>query len=309
MTKRFFILYYDRLLVGFALVALIVSVGWFWQAQGEVRRIRAQPVAVRLSNSAYQPVVLRPAAPASERWAKPTAQAAGAGWVYELFTPPVVFYHQKSATFTVIPPLDSTETNAPFTLELVSVKRELYRLQLAGYFGEPGAYTVVFTNPNAPGTVRAREGERLVDLGVLIKQFSVTRVALERQGASTGFEVAAQVELLDKHTGAAVMLDSRSQKFTEAPVALVRFSASTGSSNRAVREGEEFSDRGYIYRIERINPVPAEVTVTRTQPGVALSETKILHPSIDTSAPRKALAQDSTHSLPRLATGLVTKEK
>ena len=62
MTKRFFILYYDRLLVGFALVALIVSVGWFWQAQGEVRRIRAQPVVVRLSNSAYQPAVLQPAA-------------------------------------------------------------------------------------------------------------------------------------------------------------------------------------------------------------------------------------------------------
>lgn len=306
--RRVFPDHYDRWLLGLIVAAVATSLGWFWRAQADVRRIRALPVTGRWTIDGYKPVDLRVGAAVYEPWAKPAVQSAGTGWLYEIFTPPVVFYHKPSAAFTVMPPLESAEATSSFNLELLGVKPELYRLQLAGYFGEPGAYTAVFTSAGVPGALRARAGEELDELGITLKSFSVRRVALDPADEWPVDEVAAFAELVDGLSGSTVILDSRRQKFTDASLAIIKLPASDGIA-REVHEGDLFSDHDFTYSIAHIQRDPAEVVVSRHQSGAAFTETRILRPAPADNAETASQGHDSKNTFHRPATGIATNKK
>jgi hypothetical protein len=300
--------HYDRLLLSLVTVALVTSLGWFWCAQWDVRRIRGLPVAIRSSTLDYQSEVLPVPDAHYEPWPKPAVQSAGGGWLYELFTPPSVFYNQRSESFTVTPPSDAIETNSSFNLELLAVKRELYRLQLAGYFGGPGAYTVAFTSPGKSAVLLAREGEEIEGFGIRLKHFSVGSVLLEHRDNWPVNEVAAFADLIDERAGITVTLDSRWPTYTDAPVATVKIASETGASRQA-HEGDEFSDSGSIYRIEHIRFDPAEVVVTRRRLGVSTVDTGTLRPVAGQPKLYDRHADDSKYFSSRPATGLATNAK
>lgn len=241
---------------------------------------------------------------------KPASQSTGAGWLYELFTPPMVFYNSESASFTVMPPLDSITANTPFDLELLGVRQEPYRLQLVGYFGERGAYTAIFTALNQPGILRARGGERLEKIGVTLKSFSVNHV---RSGAPAKEspaidEIAAFAELIDHDTGKLVLFDSRTPTFNDTAIAVMRSPAHADVS-REVRAGGMFFDGRYTYRIESVQFAPPEVVVSRHEADAPVSETMTLRPAVGDGTEATKHAGNSKNLFPRPATGLATTVK
>lgn len=268
---------YDKLLVGLGAALLAVSGGWMGVHQVDITRLQLQPVTVELAGAAYVASGLRlPDAPTSA-WSKPAAQSQGNGWLYEVFTPPVIYYNTLAKSFTVTAPMNLAEDGAPFDLELLDVKFEPYRLQLVGYFGEPGDFLAAFVSPNQPETWLARSGRRFDQLGLTLKSFDVKKVVVAHTDEWPVYDVAALAVLFDEKSGTEVVLDSRARRLTDTPFAVLRFVAG-GSAPRTLHEGDTFSDDTGSYRIERIQVDPPEVVVARQTPGLPRPETRILRP-------------------------------
>lgn len=258
-----------------ALAALIGAAGWTWREQGPLRRLQAGPAAADWAGAVYMPAAL-PELPADDReWTRPAAQSAGGEWVYELFTPPVIYYQATAHAFTVTPPVDPAEKpRSPFGLELLAVRREPFRLQLVGYVGAPGGYTAAFVSAETTQTLLARPGQRFDQLGLVLKAFELRRVSV---GASAS-DAGPVATLHDERSGAEVTLDARGPALTDTPLAVLRVGAGTTAKPRVVRQGDVLRQDDAIFRVERIQLDPPEVVVARQARGQSHPETRVLRP-------------------------------
>lgn len=264
-------------LLGLATAIAAASFLWLWRQQGVLRILRAQPVAVHLTGSPYESANLKLPESRGAVWPKASPQSSGQDWLYEVFTPPVIYYNRLARAFSVTPPLYAGEDRGPFGLELLEVKQEQFRLQLVGYFGAPGDYLAAFTSPSQPETLLARAGRRFDNLGLTLKSFDVGKIIVDHNEPGPVYDVAALAVLADDQTGAEVVLDSRARKYTGVPVAVLKGPAG-GGPPRELHEGDTFTDDNTSYRIERVQLDPPEVVVARTTSGLPQPETKVLRP-------------------------------
>ncbi len=283
---------YDPLLFAVALAAAGLSAGWVWRQQAGLRALQNEPVTPVLTGSAYVATGWPALEATAVVWPKAPAQSQGSGWLYEMFTPPVIYYNPDARSFAVTPPdaLAAPEGTG-FGLELLAVKLEPYRLQLLGYFGAPGDYLAAFVSPHSPETLLARTGRRFDLLGLTLKSFAVRTVAAESGAAGPVCDVAALAVLQDEQTGAEVVLDSRVRKLTDTPLAVFQLPGVPGPA-RELHEGDTFAGEGATYRIERIQLDPPEVVVARSAPGLPVPEMRVLRPAAQMAgnAKPKALA-------------------
>ena len=272
---------YHQFLVAMAATVLAASSGWAWHRHPRGRIPRAQPAAASPGRAGYAQTdwPLPDTGPAV--WAQPAGQSRGPDWLFEVFTPPVIYYNATARSFTVIPPRLVVEPDVPFGLELIEVKREPYRLQLAGYFGGTEDRLVAFVSPNEPGIRFARPGDRIDALGLTFRSFAVGKVIVGQTAAGPVYEVAGVAVLGDEKSGAEVVLDSRFRRFSDTPVAVFR--SREGGGPRELHEGDAFADEICRYRIEHIRLDPAEVAVAWYSPGRSLLESRILHPVVPQS--------------------------
>jgi hypothetical protein len=269
---------YDKALLALMVGAVALSLVWSWRQQAGIRQMNGEAIAPDLSGPAYAAPQWHLPEPTITAWPKAPAQSQGSGWLYEIFTPPVIYYNTAARSFAVTPPQYPTEPGGVvFGLELLAVKLEPYRLQLLGYFGAPGDYLAAFVSPQSPETLLARAGRRFDQLGLTLKSFDVRKVTVESSEPGTVYDVAALAVLQDEQTGAEVVLDSRTRKLTDTPLAVFRLPGAPGKS-RELHEGDTFDDEGATYRIERIQLDPPEVVVARTAPGLPVPEMRVLRP-------------------------------
>ena len=291
---------YEKVLVAAAAGAVVASLGWMWQQQREIQAMdEAREARVAMTGRSYAPAATW-RVPATDRtpWPKAPEQSAGSGWLYELFTPPVIYYNTGARSFAVTPPQYPTlEGGTAFGLELVGVKPALFRLQLAGYFGSPDNYLIAFVSPGSPETLLARVGKRFDQLGLTLKSFEVKKVPVAHDEPWPVYDVAGLATLIDERTGAEVVLDTRMRKLADGSLAVFK-SPGAGGKTRELREGDSFADDGASYRVERIQLDPAEVVVSRTVAGLPVPETRALHPA---SAAGTQVA-DKTARTPELST-------
>jgi hypothetical protein len=271
---------YEKILVSLAAGAVLLSLGWAWRQQRELRAMdEARDARPTLAGRTYAPSAWRVATPERPAWGRAPEQSAGSGWLYELFTPPVIYYNTGARSFAVTPPqYPVAEGDANFGSQLVGVKRGLFRLQLVGYFGSPDNYLLAFESPGSPETMLARVGRRFEELGLTLKSFEVKKVPVEHDEPWPVYDVAGLATLIDERTGAEVVLDTRMRKFTDAALAVFQ-PAAAGSRPRELREGDSYADEGASYRVERIQLDPAEVIVSRSVPGLPVPETRALRPA------------------------------
>lgn len=231
-----------------------------------------------------RPVSVDGGARAEERrWRPPPAQPAGPGWGFEVFTPPALHYDRLTGIFSVAPTHGAGSSHESLPVELLAVKREPFRLQLAGYSGAPGNWLGFFTSPASAETLLARPGHRFEELGLSLKSLDVTNRRGGPASDPRAEEVAGVAVLHDEKSGREVVLESRDRLYSEPPLALLRLTDAAGS-DREVREGETWSDGHMRYRIERIQLDPPEVVIVREAPGSRAPVTAIIRPAGAASA-------------------------
>lgn len=218
--------------------------------------------------------------PESSFWDRPQSQSRGDNWVFDVFTPPVLYYNPASREFTVTPPeLVSSNSRDPwkaFEIELLEVRQRPYRLQLVGYAGDEGNYMASFEYISTGEVVLARAGKRLVEAGVKIISFEVKQMEVEQEGSMPVFEKVGIARLHDYESGEEVYLTNLETKIFSDLEAKVR-SVDNGDVF-VVREGSQVElDNGfYIIGDLSENPQEAMVTKVSTDGGKRLS--KLLKP-------------------------------
>ncbi len=270
---------YDKLVLALAVAAVGLSVGWCWRQRASTRHLLSEPATPVLIGPTYTVTGWRLAEATLSAWPKAPSQSQGSGWLYEVFTPPVIYYNTVARSFAVSPPHFRAEPGGVvFGLELLAVKLEPYRLQLVGYVGAPGDYLAAFVSTSFSETLLAREGRHFAQLGLTLKSFDVRKVTVENSEPGPVYDVAALAVLQDEKTGVEVVLDNRVRKLTDTPLAVFKLRGAADKS-RELHEEDTFADDGATYRIERIQIDPPEVVVARTTPDLPVPEMRVLRPS------------------------------
>lgn len=257
-----------KLLCAGAAVVVLASVGSTWHQARQLRRLRSTPVGIRLSEGGFPPEEVRKHEAVPREWTEPAAVADG--WHFDVFTPAAVYYDVKSGEFSVKPAATRDEAGTVSGLELLAVKAEPYRVQLAGYFGGPHAWVGAFVSPDQPGSFLARPGQRLADLGVVVQSLNLKR------GPAPDLELVAEAVVRDEVSGVDVTLESRRRKFTDSAIAVVR--TPNGEPALELRAGDTVATEDAIYRIERIQLDPPEVIASQSVSGRPGAEICVLHP-------------------------------
>jgi len=173
------------------------------RSSAEPRRGKSAPI---FPGEGYRPAVFKSVASPRRAWSAPISQARGAEWVYDVFTPPEIYYDPRSKEFTVTPPrapaaeLPDDDGPAP------AVRPTAFRLQLVGFVGGEGNYLGTFENLGTTEHILARGGRALPELGLTIRDFQVKSVRRESADSMAANELVATAVVRDERTGADVVL-------------------------------------------------------------------------------------------------------
>jgi hypothetical protein len=244
-------------------VSTAVFGGLAWRAQSTATL--SQPA---LTAAPYVPVGVDAPVVKNTVWEAPSALARGRDWLYDLFTPPEIFYNTRTRQFAVSAPLTGDEAaEAPFGLELVSVRPEPFRLQLIGYVGGVGAARGIFENRRTGEVFLASAGHRFADLALEIKAFNVRAEAIVIPESTSFNQRVATATIHDLRAQRDLTLTQRERQFTGNVFGLVALEGE--SAPREVLAGDTVKFGATTYRIERIAIDPATIEVTKTDPDLA----------------------------------------
>ncbi len=252
-----------------ALGVLALSTAWAAWQHGQAEISRKKITSARLNGACYVPreAPVFIAAPAS--WLATASSGPPNDWTGDLFTPPALTYDAVAQVYRPVRPPAFPGRSKVGGGELLAVTREPYRAQLAGYVGASGDYRAVLVGTERSEILLARAGDRIPQLDLTLKEFTVNKVPVSPDERSPVYDFAAVASVRDERTGRELRLDSRSRELTDTPLALFRLSNAPGRTT-ALHAGDRFSDGRQDYLIERIQLYPPEVTIARlgsTQSG------------------------------------------
>ena len=138
----------DKIIFGVALVLLLASAGWMAMQGSKLSALRASATAGSMS-AGYEAAVLDTTEAGTKTWPAAPAQTSGPLWIYDVFTPPEIYYSAATKKFSVTPPprqVVEVVVEQPFGVSVVSVRPDSFRLQLVGYIGEEGDFRGNFEN-------------------------------------------------------------------------------------------------------------------------------------------------------------------
>ena len=247
-----------------AATAFGVSLGWTIWSERAVLRSRADAPTIQGNNIS---VSAEPAATEQAElaeWTGPAIERNGAGWGFDLFTPPVIFYDRASGRFSVTPPevaaaLAAKAAGSPFGISLITVERQSFPLQLVGYAGKAGDFMGIFQNEVTGEGIVAREGHRFEDLRLVIRSLEVRREDVIVPDSMPLRETVAVAEVWDDSANRLVRLSSSGWQWTDAPIAQVRLD-STGEERR-VRLGDRIEMNGASFDVRSVAALPPRVVV------------------------------------------------
>lgn len=211
----------------------------------------------------------------------PRSQKRGSKWLFDVFTPPVIYYNPRSQEFAVTPP-DLTarkDTNDPwssFGIELLDVRPRPYRLQLVGYAGEPGNYTATFEYIPTGEPILAKEGNLLVEVGVKVVSFDVKQMEVEQDGSMKVYEKVGVAKLMDFEQNEEIYLTNLETKIFSDLEARVRIK--DDGQEYLVREGSQIKAEHGLYIIGNLNAEPKDAMVTRISQDGSRRQSKLLTP-------------------------------
>lgn len=234
------------------------------------------------SGRAYEPTNLTIQPPVTRQWTEPSSQSAGEKWLFEVFTPPKIYYNEETRQFTVIPPIRTPvqpstpvveEVKPEFGLKLAKVEQPLFRLQLVGAvnFGPDARGT--FENARTGDIIVATKGRRIADLNLEIVEFVAERRRTQVAGGSDVVSDTIYAVVRDTETGVQTRLES-TQRLPEG--ALQAVLTTPEGAERIVKVGTTLTEGETTFQIVDIALSPPAVTVKKTTAETPEGVTEVL---------------------------------
>lgn len=273
----------DTLFIAAGGLVFLGACGWAFLQQSAISALR-EAVNPPLSGAVYESAPLALVKPETRQWADAPKQTAGDKWIFDVFTPPNIYYNLETKRFTVTAPrykekvivVGPQEPEPPkdrFGLQLVKVFQPLFRLQLVGYVGEgpkaKGNFLKVATDEVLFGTA----GKKIPDLNLEIVSFSAERRKVAVEGGTPIIETVALAVVRDTVTGVETKLDAN-VRTPEGP-AEVTFKLPDGSLHVA-KTGDVFKDGETTFTVGALTVTPPSAEVKREEGVPKVTETKVL---------------------------------
>jgi hypothetical protein len=272
----------DTIFLAIGGIAILGAGVWAFVQQSSISELSTPPLAPS-SGAAYEPSAIKIVTPESRSWAAAPAQKAGEKWIYDVFTPPAIFYNIHTKQFTVVPPTEPKVIDDPEKvvipppprpeLELVKVEQPLFRLQLVGYVGEGDQARGNFLNVQTGAVVFGTTGKKLPDLKLEIVRFSAERKVVPQPGGTTLRYVEVTAVVRDTETGVETILNPKGRVPDGLPIGVFRTSDGV---ERTAKSGEKITVGEDSYTIGDLVVEPPSAVVTREGPSLPAPETKTL---------------------------------
>ncbi len=268
------------LAIGGALV--LGACAWAFLQQSDVSAL-SEPVAAPMGGSAYEPSALNVSSSESRSWASPAPQSAGEKWLYDVFTPPKIYYNVQTKKFVVEPPvfvaIDTTvgpvvpDQPVTFGVTLAGVEQPLFRLQLVGYVGEGASARGTFEDQTTKQIIFGTTGKKLPSLNLEIVRFSAERRRTKVAGETEIVEMVCTATVRDTVTGVETNLDVKNRT-PEGPIHVVL--KLDDGTERSVPSGETIKIGAFTYVIGTIDSTIPSVVVTKSGGDLEAPETQTL---------------------------------
>lgn len=274
----------DTLFIAAGGAVFLGSVVWAVMQQGTISSMQ-QPVVGPSSGSVYEATSVEVVTPETKAWAEAPSQTAGEKWLYDVFTPPKIYYNTQTRQFTVVPPELTTapivtENDTPveriggeFGAELVSVSQSLFRLQLTGVFGEGANARGMFKNQLTNRVQIGAMGKTFDDLKLVVTEFSVERKRVQGEGGTPIVQTIARALVKDTETGATTELFADRRTSDGSSEAVLKFFDGT---TRTIKTGEKVVVDGVSYSVGELTQTPPTAVVTKTEAEGAEPSTQTL---------------------------------
>ncbi len=210
-------------------------------------------------------------------WRKPTPQG-GANWIFDIFTPPVIYYDPETKTFTVTPPFPNAVASIDaYEIELIRIVLRPYRFQLVSYAGAAGNYLLTLEDLENGKDVFCAPGDRLVELGIRISDFQEKRVVAEAvgEGATEAFDLVGEVIVEDLKSGNTYRLKHNDVTFLDESDA--EFRTSSGQLI-TLSKGDSWSSDDATYFVSSIRLDEGLVEVEKMLTDAGDKEVRLLDP-------------------------------
>lgn len=241
----------------------------------------------------------------SAAWPEPAVQTRGRGWVYEVFTPPAVFYDRQTRALAAVPAanvLPADPDAPPAELQLLQVRPGVFRYQLVGYAGKRDNPHGVFADTVTGETVLGRAGEHVGRDRFLLEKLRVGRAGGEEGGNPAPGGLVATATVLDETTGDEVVLTTLGRSLAGAPQGLFA-SLKKPDWRCELREGEAIACNGLSYRVDRLELDPPLAVVECPAEDGSRGVSRILLPVASPTVAAAGPAGPATKHTVRTASG------
>lgn len=273
----------DKVYLGSGAVLFAAACAWAFLQQGELDK-HSRTVNAPSTGPAYSPAEL-PAANISEAlpWPQAVSMPRGAQWVYDVFTPPVIYYNTETKQFTVTRPVVEpvgpivVNPNPPFGAHLVKVVQYPFPLQLVGYIGTGDQARGTFQNMLTNETLLGSTGKKIPELNLEILAFKseVVRTIVDNQPV---VYTVASAKVRDTKTGREVELSNTKRLIESEPSVFIQIDGE--ASPRELKSGDSFTVGDYTYKVDSIQAEPPSVNVTKSGGELKEPESKTLQPEV-----------------------------
>lgn len=259
----------DKIFLAVGGLALVLTSVWAFVQQSDISAL-SKPASVPTGGRNYEKTEIKVEMPASQTWQPVGHQPAGEKWIYNVFTPPKIYYNLQTKQFTVVPPEPPDDDGdrpkppdpvQPFGLVLVKVEQPLFRVQLEGYIGDEGSYRGTFNNVLTGKTFFGVSGKQLPELNLEIVTFEAKRRRIEVPGGSPIIDVTAYAIVKDTVTGQEYRLEP-GKRLIDGPL-VATFKLLDGTE-RSIKQGESATVGEATYAVGALTLEPAAAVVTKT---------------------------------------------
>lgn len=269
-----------------ALVTAAGSMSWFGLNRSSTGRIRPERIKIVSSAPAYLSSVFDVNGAKAESWQPPSGQRKSRQWVYDVFTPPEIFFDPHLKEFSVTPPTTAIERDestataaqrpASLGVELMGVKRTLFRLQLIGFVESDRGYQGLFENTLTSETFLAAKGRSVPALNLVIEDVDVRTHSVSLPESMTTQQTLATASVRDLSSGEIIALTTLERCYAAAPRATL-VTGISAMAQRDVRNGDVIEVDGVTYEIGEIQLAPPSVTICRRASAQVAAERRTLN--------------------------------
>ncbi len=236
---------------------------------------------IKLSHRPYANIERAPAVTEFNEWLEPTNQSWDTKAIFEIFTPPLIYYDKKNKSFTLSPPIEPKIEINTFGISLVDIVKDKYRLQFEGYIGslsDPiGSQIILLNNLSNGKGIRCNVGDRFDDLKFSVKSIDINREPIQPEDPTLTpyIDEIVTVVISDMELGTDITLSNKS--FTLMPTsAALLISLKNPENVFKVYPGDFFVADNYKYSLQNIDFKNRSVTVIKTSLNNNNPKTKIL---------------------------------